>query len=185
MNNVVKAGLFGEWSNQFENIVNTVRESLVVLDTEMKVIFANDNFYNTFKVKPEVTIGNSIFTVGNQEWNISRLRELKKLLERIIPENTPFNDFEVEHVFPTIGHKVMLLNAREIHSGAECKKIILLAIEDITERKRIEIELKEKNAELERFNKLFVGREMRMIDLKKIVAEMEQEMSALKNPLKN
>jgi PAS domain S-box-containing protein len=133
-------------ANQFELIVNTVHEPLLVLDTEMKIIFANSNFYNNFKVKSEETIGNSIFNIGDQQWNIPKLREL---LERILPEKTVFIGFEVEHDFPTIGHKFMLLNASEIHNADVGKKLILLAIEDITESKQAEEELTKYRQHLE------------------------------------
>ena len=99
----------------FGNLSDSVREPLVVLDSNLKVLKANHSFYRTFKVKPEGTDGISIYELGNRQWDIPKLREL---LEDILPRNSVFNDFEVEHNFETIGRKIMHLNARRIYSGA-------------------------------------------------------------------
>jgi PAS domain-containing protein len=96
-----------------ESIVETVREPLVVLDTNLKVISVNRAFYQTFKVTPEDTEGKLIYDLGNHQWDISKLRIL---LEEILPRNNQFQNFEVDHEFPTIGRKIMLLNARQIYS---------------------------------------------------------------------
>ena len=120
----------------FEDIVETVREPLIVLDSELRVLSANRSFYISFKVQPEETIGNLIYDLGSKQWDIPRLRTL---LENILPENNKFDDYEVEHIFSGVGHKIMLLNARRImHKEMGSQMRILLAIEDITERKRIE-----------------------------------------------
>ena len=118
-----------------ENIVETVREPLLVLDSGLKILTANGNFYSTFKVTPEETIGNFIYDLGNHQWDIPKLR---LLLEKIIPQNTIFNDYEVDHVFQSIGHKTMLLNARQIFRKDIGQHVILLALEDITVRKQLE-----------------------------------------------
>ena len=118
-----------------ESIVETVREPLLVLDADLKIISANRNFYRTFKVTPDETIGSFIYDLGNKQWDIPKLREL---LEEVLPEKEAFDDFEVEHQFENIGHKIMLLNARQIYRKDIGTKMILLAIEDITERKRLE-----------------------------------------------
>jgi len=112
-----------------ENIVNTVREPLIVLDGDLRIISANDAFYNMFQVSKEKTEQQLIYEIGNQQWDIPKLREL---LEDILPKNTHFNDYEVDHSFPTIGHKTMLLNARRVIAVSGQKPLILLAIEDIT-----------------------------------------------------
>ena len=122
-----------------ESIVETVREPLVVLDTDLKVISVNHSFYQTFKVKPEETAGKLIYDLGNRQWNIPKLRVL---LEEIIPRNNQFQNFEVDHEFPTIGRKIMVLNARQIYSKGIGAHRILLAIEDITEQKKAETEIK-------------------------------------------
>src|SRR5665648_72914 len=121
-----------------ENIIETVREPLVALDKNLKVLSANQSFYSTFKVTPDETVGNLIYDIGNRQWDIPSLRTL---LEEILPEKTQFNDYEVSHKFETIGQKIMLLNARQISQEVIGTPIILLAIEDITERKSIEKKL--------------------------------------------
>ncbi|MCG6878037.1 MAG: PAS domain S-box protein, partial [Deltaproteobacteria bacterium] len=115
-----------------ENIINTVREPLIVLDQDLRVVTVSRSFYGVFKVKPEETVGQLIYDLGNKQWDIPKLREL---LETILPEKTSFDDYEVEHDFATIGRRTMLLNARQIERGMGKERIILLAIEDITERK--------------------------------------------------
>ncbi len=137
-----------------ENIVDTVHKPLVVLDSDLKILTANPSFYDTFLVTPEETIGNFIYDLGNRQWDIPKLRVL---LEDILPKETVFNGYEVEHDFQGIGHKIILLNAREILRNDIGSHIILLAMEDITERKQIESErslldqeLQDKNVELER-----------------------------------
>ncbi|MDL5502687.1 MAG: histidine kinase dimerization/phospho-acceptor domain-containing protein, partial [Candidatus Methanoperedens sp.] len=121
-----------------ENIVETLRESLLVLDTEMRVKIANQTFYKTFKVTPEETEGKLICDIGNRQWDIPRLRVL---LGEIISKNTQFYDFEVDREFPNIGHKTMMLNARLLYQETPGTYLILLAIEDITEKKRLESQL--------------------------------------------
>jgi len=128
-----------------ESIVETVREPLVVLDADLRVISVNHSFYQTFKVIPADTKGKLIYDLGNRQWNISKLRVL---LEEIIPRDNQFQNFEVDHVFPAIGRKIMLLNARQIYSKGIGARMILLAIEDITERKRAEEEIKKLNEDL-------------------------------------
>ncbi len=125
-----------------ENIINTVREPLLVLDDELRVIKASRSFYNFFKVKPEDTIGRLIYELGNHQWDIPKLRDL---LEKILPEKTTFDNYEVEHYFSSIGRRIMLLNARQIKRGLGKEKIILLAFEDVTERRREERSLSEKS----------------------------------------
>jgi PAS domain-containing protein len=112
-----------------ESIVETIREPLIVLTPDLKVISANRSFYETFRVTPKETEERFIFDIGNHQWDIPALREL---LEGIIPKNTYFNDFEVDHAFPNIGPKRMLLNARRIYREGKGTNRILLVIEDIT-----------------------------------------------------
>ena len=115
-----------------ENIIDTVREPLLAIDKDLRVIKANRSFYNFFKVTVDETIGKLIYELGNHQWDIPKLKEL---LEKIIPEKNTFDNYEVEHNFSTIGKRVMLLNARQVKSAFGKEKIILLAIEDITKRK--------------------------------------------------
>ena len=122
-----------------ESIVETVREPLLVLSSSLKVISANRSFYETFQVTPRETEGKSIFDMGNHQWDIPALREL---LEKIIPQNTHFNDFEVNHDFPVLGRRTMVLNARRVYREGQGTDTILLAIEDMTEHKAMEEALK-------------------------------------------
>ena len=129
-----------------ESIVETVREPLVVLDTNLRVISVNHSFCQTFKVTPEDAGGKLIYDLGNRQWNIPKLQ---LLLEEVIPRDNQFQNFEVEHEFPTIGRRTMLLNARQIYRKGIGAQMILLAIEDITERKKAEEEIKKLNVDLE------------------------------------
>jgi PAS domain S-box-containing protein len=123
-----------------ENIFDTVREPLVLLDRDLKVVKVSQSFFRFFKVSPEETIGKLIYNLGNSQWDIPVLRDL---LERILPDKSSFDDFEVTHYFAGIGNRTMLLNARQIEQAMGKEKIILLAIEDITERKQKEETLDE------------------------------------------
>ena len=127
-----------EASEFSENLINTVREPLISLDQDLRVVKASRSFYDFFKVTPDETIGKLIYDLGNHQWNIPRLREL---LETILPEKATFDNYEVEHDFSTIGRRIMLLNARQIQRVLGKERIILLAIEDITERKQAEEDL--------------------------------------------
>jgi|WetSurMetagenome_2_1015567.scaffolds.fasta_scaffold00053_59 diguanylate cyclase (GGDEF)-like protein/PAS domain S-box-containing protein len=118
-----------------ESIINTVREPLIALDKDLRIVTASRSFYEIFMVKPEETEGRLIYDLGNKQWDIPKLREL---LENILPQKTTFENYEVEHEFSTIGRRVMLLNARQIQRGEGKERILLLAIEDITERKQSE-----------------------------------------------
>jgi diguanylate cyclase (GGDEF)-like protein/PAS domain S-box-containing protein len=122
-----------------ENIVETVREPLVVLNSDLRILTTNHSFYDTFKVTPEETIGNFIYDLGNRQWDIPQLREL---FEEILPHDTVINGYEVEHDFPGLGRKTILLNARQIFREKIGSHIILLAMEDITDRKKIEAALR-------------------------------------------
>ena len=134
-----------EASEYAESIIETVREPLVVLDTHLRVISVNHSFYQTFEVTPEDTEGKLIYDLGNRQWNIPKLRVF---LEEIIPRNNQFQNFEVDHEFPAIGHRTMLLNARQIYRKGIGAQMILLAIEDITERKKAEEKIKKLNEDL-------------------------------------
>ena len=128
-----------------ESIINTVREPLLVLDQDLRVVTVSRSFYDFFKVNPEDTVGQLIYDLGNKQWDIPKLREL---LENILPQKTTFDDYEVEHDFATIGRKIMLLNARQIEQARGKKRIILLAIEDITKRREVEDGLEKAHEEL-------------------------------------
>lgn len=112
-----------------DDIIDTVREPLIVLDENLKVKSANKSFYKKFKVDEKDTEGKLLYNLGNNQWDIPKLRTL---LEKILPENMEFKDFEVEHEFPGIGLKRMILNARRIYHENVGTQMILLAIEDAT-----------------------------------------------------
>jgi len=133
-------------SEYSESIINTVREPLIVLDQDLRVVTVSRSFYDVFKVNPEETVGQLIYDLGNKQWNIPKLREL---LEDILPKKVSFDNYEVEHDFADIGRRIMLLNARQIQRASGKERIILLAIEDITERREIETGLEKTRKELE------------------------------------
>ncbi|HAX36358.1 MAG TPA: two-component sensor histidine kinase [Spirochaetaceae bacterium] len=129
-----------------ESVINTIREPLISLDQDLRVVSVSRSFYEVFKVKPEETVGQLIYDLGNKQWDIPQLRDL---LETVLPQKTTFDNYEVVHNFTTIGRRVMLLNARQIESLSGRERFILLAIEDITERKEIEDGLEKAHKELE------------------------------------
>ena len=116
-----------------EAIIRTARDAMVVLHADLRVKTANEAFYKTFKTTPDQTEGHLIYDLGNQQWNIPKLRIL---LEDILPRNSFFNDFEVTQDFPQIGRRTMLLNARRLELDDGALQMVLLAIEDVTERQR-------------------------------------------------
>jgi two-component system CheB/CheR fusion protein len=121
-----------ERNEYVESILNTIREPLIVLNGDLRIVSANPSFYKQFRVNPHETEGQLLYDLGNGQWNIP---DLRKLLSEILPKNAQVEDFLVEHDFPTIGRKRMLLNARKVVQEASKEQLILLAIEDITDRK--------------------------------------------------
>jgi PAS domain-containing protein len=109
--------------------VDTVREPLLILDADLRVESANRAFCEAFTVEPQETEGELLYDVGDGQWDVPELREL---LEEILPQETAFDDFELEHDFPELGQRRMLLNARELRRGESDERLILLAIEDAT-----------------------------------------------------
>ena len=118
-------------------IVDTVREPVIVLDQDLCVVTANRAFYQMFKVNAEITDGKQLYDLGNGEWGGPKLR---MLLEKIIPEHTVMENYEVDHDFPNIGHRTMCLNARQVFYEKGAHTTILLGIEDVTERRILERE---------------------------------------------
>jgi PAS domain S-box-containing protein len=121
-------------------IFDTIKQSLMVLNKDLTVVMANAAFYRTFQVTREETEGERIYDIGNGQWNIDKLQIL---LEKIIPQSKAVDDYEVSHNFESIGEKVMLLNAREILRQDNRQEVILLAIEDITNNKMLEMQAKD------------------------------------------
>jgi PAS domain S-box-containing protein len=129
--------------NYAQNIVDTVREPLLILDATLRVRSANRAFYQTFHVSPGETEGRLIYELGNGQWDIP---DLRTLLEDIVPKSSVFDDFELEHTFPAIGRRVMLLNARKLQAAHHDGELVVLAMEDVTARKRAEEALLEAGA---------------------------------------
>ena len=114
-----------------ENIIATIREPLVVLDGQLRIVSASRSFYETFHVTPAVTEGRLLDQIGRRQWEIPALRQL---LEEVLSKDAQFQGFRVEHDFPGIGHKVLLLNARRMAGPDRQPELILLAMEDITQQ---------------------------------------------------
>ena len=119
-----------------EAIVETVREPLLVLDSGLRIVRASRAFYESFGVSPTDTEGQPFFDLNGGQWNIPQLRTL---LEEILPHDSRLENFQVEHEFPSIGYRSMLLNARQIHRPSGRAPMILLAIEDVTQRTRLDL----------------------------------------------
>ena len=113
-------------------IVETIPSALIILDRRLNIVSANRAFYQTFRTSPEETEGCHIYDLGNRQWDIPALRTL---LESVIPHRASVEGFEVEHNFPTIGRRTMLVNARKIFSPTNLDGSILLAIEDVSEER--------------------------------------------------
>jgi len=172
-----------------KTVVDTLREPFLILDEDLKVISANRTFYAFFQATQKDTEGKLVYELGNGQWGAPKLRIL---LEDILPKNTHFEDFKVEHDFPIIGHKIMMLNARQVFTADVNKPIMLLAMEDITRQKLLEDQLKAytkslthevakrtakleaRVQELEKLNRTMVRREKKM-------ADFEAELKALKD----
>jgi len=173
----------------FDSILGSVREPLVLLDSDLKVVKANQSFYRTFKVKPEGTEGMLIYDLGNRQWDIPKLREL---LEDILPQNSAFNDFEVEHNFESVGRKIMHLNARRFYRKSRQTRMILLSIEDVTEReyskRHLEELVEKRTAEISVARKEAEnGRqiaEAALIEIEKLKDQLEAERAYLQEEIK-
>ncbi|MDO9107907.1 MAG: PAS domain-containing protein [Coriobacteriia bacterium] len=114
--------------NFAEGVIQTVREPLLVMDSDMRVISANPSFYKTFKLTPEATIKKVLYNLGNNEWDITALRNL---LEDLLPNEIDLQDYVVETDFPNIGHMKMVLNARQIYQEGKGTNMILLAMDEV------------------------------------------------------
>lgn len=175
-----------------KTVVDTVREPFLILDENLQILSANKTFYAFFQVTQQETEGKPVYDLGNGQWSAPKLRIL---LEDILPKNTHFEDFKVEHDFPRIGHKIMMLNARQIYTTNVDKPIMLLAMEDITKQKMLEEQLKvytkslthevakrtaqleARVKELEKLNRTMLRREKKMeefdAELKKLKAAQQ------------
>ena len=128
-----------------ESIVATVSEPLVVLDGGFRVLQANPSFYRTFAVSATGTVGVNLYKLGHGQWDIPALR---RLLEQVLPQSSCFEDFEVEHDFPHVGRRVMLLNGRQLLRAEGRTPLILLAIRDVTHERALAHALEERERSL-------------------------------------
>lgn len=133
------AGL-GDGGALAQAVVDTVREPLLVLDKDLRVVAASRSFYLTFRVDRQETQGRMVYELGDGQWDIPALRTL---LEKIVPEHAVMEGYEVEHEFPLIGRRAMFLNARKVFYEGNNHTTLLLAIEDITERRSAEREVQQ------------------------------------------
>jgi two-component sensor histidine kinase len=147
-------------------IVDTVREPFLVLDQDLRVLAASRSFCSAFKVRPDDTRGRMLYALGDGQWDIPGLR---LLLEKIVPERGVMEDYEVEHKFPDIGQRTMLLNARKVFYEGGSHTTILLGIEDITERRVLE---REKDELLQQKDILFAELEHRIANSLQIIASI-------------
>lgn len=154
-------------------IVNTIPEPFVVLDDHFHVLAASRSFYAAFKVNAEHTHGKLLYSLGDGQWDIPALRVL---LETIIPEKTAMDGFEVEHDFPNIGRRTMLLNARKVLYDDTSVSTILLAFTDVTERRVIE---REKDDLLQQTEELLRQKDMLLQEMQHRVANSLQIIASI------
>jgi PAS domain S-box-containing protein len=121
-------------------IVDTIRDPLLVIDQHLRVVTANRAFYQMFTMTRQDVQGRSVYGLGDGQWDIP---ELRLLLKDVAPHHTVMEAFEVEQDFPVIGRRAMLLNAREVYNQRNARKLILLAIEDVTDRRAAERQIAE------------------------------------------
>ena len=121
-------------------IVDTIREPLLVLDEDLRVVAASRSFYTVFKLERQDVEGLRVYALANGQWNIP---ELRLLLERILPQNAVMEAYEVERDFAGLGRRTMLLNARTVFHEDETGRLILLAIEDVTDARAAKRALEE------------------------------------------
>jgi two-component sensor histidine kinase len=156
-----------------QGIVDTVREPVLVLDKDLRVIAASRSFYSAFKVSPEDTKGRLLYALGDGQWDIPKLRVL---LEKIIPERGVMEGYEVEHEFPGLGSRTMCLNARQVFYEGGAGTTVLLGMEDVTERRILEREkdelLREKDGLLREKETLLEELQHRIANSLQIIASI-------------
>ncbi len=141
----IRNDLLTESHEYSEAIMAAIHEPMLILNRDFRVKSANKSFYKKFLVKKGETEGESLFELGNKQWNIAKLR---KVLNDIISKNSSFENFEVTHTFPGIGEKIMLLNAHLIIQKIHSEQLILLAIADVSDVRKLALELKVKEAKV-------------------------------------
>nr|WP_284151272.1 sigma 54-interacting transcriptional regulator [Desulfofustis limnaeus] len=173
----------------FGNILDSIREPLIFLDHQLHVIKANRSFYLTFDAKPDEAEGMLIFDLGNRQWNIPKL---KRALKEHLQQNSILSDLRIEHTFKTVGRKILFLNARLIYQKTGQPELILLSIEDVTEREdqrgTLEKLLTTRTAELvsakEEAEKRKVTAEKALAEIKALKAQLEAETAYLQEEIK-
>lgn len=173
------------YAQYIKALIETIRSPFLILDAKLRVVEANQAFYRTFMVSVKETEKKSVYKLGNGQWNIPAL---KKLLEDVLPAKKTVNDYEVDHNFPNIGAKIMLLNANQVDSMA----LILVAFEDVTAERALQKtlaqytkdlekkiagrteELSSRLEEVESLNKTMVGREIKMMELKTEIERLKK-----------
>jgi len=168
-----------------ETLVDLAREPFLILNQDLRIINANESFYQTFRASKKTTEGKFIYNLGNKQWNIPKL---KKLLEQILPQKKVIRDFEVSHKFPKIGQRIILLNGHQIDSV----QLIILCFNDVTQIRKKEKtaqaytqkleatvarrtkQLQTRVKDLEELTEVMVGRELKMSELKKEIARVKK-----------
>lgn len=171
-----------------ETLVEVSRESFLILDADLRVISANATFYQNFKLSPAQTKDKFFDALGDGQW---RIAGLKNLLEKILPERKIISDYEITYFFPTLGQKILLINARQIDEAP----LIILTIDDITAKRNFEQatanyaqaleikvaerteELTKQIKELETLNRIMIDRELKMMELKKQIEDLKKKIS--------
>lgn len=173
--------LWEESWTYIKTVVEVVREPILILDKDLRVMAANESFYRTFQVEPYDIEKKIVYEFGNGEWNIPSLR---KLLEDILSKNTFSKGFQIAHEFPSIGRKVMILNARQINFKEDSTlglfpSIILLAVEDVTEMTGLMVIAETLAGHANQFKAMFAERtrelEMHIVKLKKEINELKKK----------
>jgi two-component sensor histidine kinase len=165
-------------------IVDTVREPLLVLDTDLRVVAASRSFLAAFRVTAAETLGRLLYTLGDGQWDIPRLH---LLLEKIVPEQGVMEGYEVAHEFPEIGQRTMLLNARKVFDERGSHATILLGIEDITAARALEREKDELSRQKDELleQKVMLGREFdhRLLNSLQLISSLlSMQSRTTKNP---
>lgn len=183
------------WSTSWtyiRTVIDTAREPFLILDSDLRVIAVNSCFLRKFEVSDKHTEGRLVYDLGNGQWNIPRLKDL---LEDILPRDSFFRDFEVDHEFPELGRRIMVLNARKILSSDENSTnppfppLILLAMEDVTERRMVSEKLAEyaQNVEEQISSKMqdLSDRVDELAALHKLLAERDKLLEELQVEIKD
>jgi chemotaxis protein methyltransferase CheR len=188
------------WSTAWtyiRTVIDTAREPFLILDRDLRIIAVNSCFLRTFEVSDKNTEGRLVYDLGNGQWNIPKL---KSLLEDILPKDTFFKDFEVDHEFPGLGRRIMILNARKIfsveepHTTPPMPPLILLAMEDVTDRRLVSEKLAEyaqkienqigskmqnlttRVDELANLHKIITDRDLLLEELKAEIVELKKKI---------